>query len=551
MQQLRSILGLILLLAACSDSDGRAVPVGGRTDIGPNVQEEERFGGTAVVGAGNDISDLNPLTSSDQLANQIQQFVLFTPLISYNEQFQPVPRLARSWEVNADTTELIFHLRDDVFWHDGRRTTAHDVKFSYDLARNPETGFPNSSSLAFYGKASVPDSFTFRVQMRPHADFLDFWRSFAPVPQHVLEDVAPAALRTHPFGSRQPVGNGPFRFVSRVPGQSWTFAANPDFPEALGGRPYLDRLVYRSIPEPSTLTTELLTGGVDLYVAPPAEQAQRIQESSTARLITFPDRQYVYIAWNHRRPWFRDARVRRALTLAIDRQRIINGILGGSGTLANSTVPPFFWQHDPSAGAELGHDPEAARRLLSEAGYVDRDGDGIIEDSRGRPFRFTLKSNRGNPIRNDIAQVVQADLRKVGIDARPEIVEWGTLLDQVTTPERREFDAVIFGYVPEFRMDDSDILHCDSRDEPYHLSGYCNPEADRLLDTLPKIVHRRAAKPLWARYQHRIAADQPFTLLYFQQRREGVHNRLRDVDPDARGDLVGVDRWYVAHGQRQ
>jgi ABC-type transport system substrate-binding protein len=96
----------------------------------------------------------------------------------------------------------------------------------------------------------------------------------------------------------------------------------------------------------------------------------------------------------------------------------------------------------------------------------------------------------------------------------------------------------MFGYVPEFRMDESDILHCPRRDEPHHLSGYCNPQVDRLLDTLPRIVDRRAAKPRWVQYQRGIAADQPFTLLYFQQRREGVSNRLRNVDPDTRSDLV-------------
>lgn len=550
---IRSAVALVaLFLVACGGQKDATVGDGEeRAGAVAEIPESERFGGVAVVTSGSDIPDVNPLTTQDQLANQIDQFVLFTPLIAYNERFEPIPRLAESWEVNADTTELTFHLRDDVFWHDGRKTTAHDVKFSYDLARHPETAFINSDFWTHYGDATVPDSFTFRVRMRPHADFLDPWRSFAPVPQHILTGVPPADLAKHPFGTKTPVGNGPFQFESRAEGQNWVFAANPNFPEELGGRPYLDRLIYRPIPEPTTASTELLAGGVDYYIAPPTEQAEQIKESDRAQLVTFPDRAYVYIAWNHRQPRFRDARVRRALTMAINRQGIIDGILGGYGTLTNATVPPVFRQYDAEAGGDIRYDPEAARRLLREAGYWDRDGDGIIEDAQGRPFRFSLKSNQGNKIRNDITVAVQSDLRKVGIDVQPEIVEWGTLIEQVMTPSRRDFDAVVFSYGPEFQMNDAGLFHCDKRHEPSQMTGYCDPQTDLLLDTLPRIVDWAAARPLWQQYQRKIATDQPITVLYFQTRREGVSDRLRNVAPDTRGDLVGVDEWYIAPGQRR
>ncbi|MBA2571970.1 MAG: hypothetical protein H0V06_02910 [Gemmatimonadetes bacterium] len=537
---------LALVLAACGSQDGPGVGNGGDTE----VPERERFGGVAIVGAGNQVTDLNPLTSMDGTANQIQQFVLFMPLITYDDQFQPVPRWATSWEVNADTTELTFRLRDDVFWHDGMKASAHDVKFSYDRARDPETAFPNPGFWTFYGEAAVPDSFTFRVQVRPHADFLDPWRAFAPVPRHLLADVAPGRLRQHPFATR-PVGNGPFKLVSHPESQDWVFEANPQFPAELGGRPYLDRLVYRAIPEPTTLLTELLTGGIDYYIAPTSEQAEQIKQSDRARLTAFPARDYVYIAWNARRPLFQDARVRRALGMAINREGIINGVLGGAATPASATIPPFFWQFDSGAGADVRYDPEAAKRLLQEAGYTDRNGDGIVEDAQGRPFRFVIKSNQGNRIRNDIAQIVQSDLGKIGVEAQPQVLEWNTLVEQVTTPSKRDFDAVVFGFGTEFQVDDSGLFHCGKRNEPYHLSGYCDAEMDRLLDTLPRIVDRAAARPLWARYQRKIAMDQPITLLYFQQRREGVSARLRNVEPDARGDLVGVDRWYIVPGQRR
>jgi peptide/nickel transport system substrate-binding protein len=533
------IIASLAVLAACTRPDAP------RAGSGADVPEAPRYGGTAVIGSVTDIGDVSPLTWNVQNAQYVQMFVLFMPLIAYDEHLRPVPRLARSWEVNADTTLLTFHLRDDVWWQDGVKTTAKDVKFSYDLARDPRTGFINSAFWTFYGAAEATDSFTFRVHLRPHAGYMDPWRAFAPVPEHVLRDVPAAALHNHPFGTTRPVGNGPFRFVARRPGQSWTFEANPRFPRELGGRAYLDRLVYRVVPEPTVLLEELETGGVDFFEAPPADQVPRIRSSTRATIVSYPDREFEHVVWNERRPPFADARVRRALTLAINRQRIVSVVRHGFAQVANSTVPPIYPQYDSTAGADLRYDPAGAKRLLAQAGWIDRDGDGVLEDASGRPFRFTLKVAQGYAERKDAAEMVQADLQRVGIDMAVQTVEFNTLIAQASDPRKREFDAIMAGWLPEFRIDDSDLFACRLKDGPLTWTGYCQPETDRLLDSLQLLPDPAAALPLWRRYQRRIAADQPFTILYFPRRLEGVSRRLRNVRPDARGDYVGVERWWV------
>jgi peptide/nickel transport system substrate-binding protein len=543
---------LALTIAACSRDDAR--PPGSRDAAAAvadsTVPEAERFGGTLVIGATADIGDISPITWHVQNALYMQEFVLFTPLIAYDRELKPVPRLARSWEVNADTTLLTFHLRDDVYWHDGVRTSAHDVKFSYELSRDPGSGFIYQGLWTYYGEAEVPDSFTFRVRLRPHAEFLDVWRVFAPVPEHVLRGTRPEELARHPFATRAPVGNGPFRFVARVPGQSWTFAANDRWPKELGGRPYLDRLVYRAIPEPAALFTELETGRIDLFQAPPTEYAERIRQSGRARLVRFPDLVYEHIVWNERRAPFGDARVRRALTLAIDREKVLRVVRGGYGRLANHTVAPMLWMHDSTAGADVRHDPDAARRLLAEAGFQDRDGDGVVEKD-GRPFRFTLKVPHGYRERRDAAEIVQQDLGRVGVRMELQEVEFNSLLSIASDASKRDYDAIVLGWKPEFRVDDTELFACAKRDSPMMFSGYCDPGTDALLDSVLTLADREAARPVWSRYQRRIAHDQPFTILYFADRLEGMSKRVRGADPDARGDWVGIERWWISPQMRE
>lgn len=545
-------LAALALLAACGGGDAPAKGGAGQQRAGnePDVPEAQRYGGTLVMGAIGAIPDMNPLTSSDNTANQVQQFVLFMPLITYNEKFEPIPWLARSWEVNADTSALTFHLRNDVYWHDGPRTTAYDVKYSYDMARDPKTLFPNTAFWTHYGDATVVDSFTIRIAMQPHADFMDPWRSFSPVPRHILEGTEPSAMTTHPFNTRSPVGNGPFRFVEHLQGQRWVFEANPNFPKELGGRPYVDRLVYRIIPEPTTLMAELLRGNLDYYIATTAEQAAEVEASPEARIISFPDRQFSMIGWNEKRDMFKDVRVRRALTMALDREAIVRAVRRGYGQLGNSTIPPFFWNHDAQAGADLKFDTVGAKRLLAEAGWQDRNGDGILENAQGRPFTFTMITNQGNREREDIAVIVQSQLRRVGIDARTQLMEWGSLLDRIQDVDKRDYDAVIIAWVTEFRIDDTDLFSCDKLRDPYQWVSYCNPQTDRFLDTLPRLVDRATSLPVWREYQRHIASQQPYTILYFTRRLEGVHERLRNVNPDARGDMLDIRKWYLLPNMR-
>ena len=351
----------------------------------PNAPgDPARYGGTVVVGAIGELADgMNALVSTDHAANQHQIFVHLMTLVQVDEDLEPRPYLAESWEVSEDATTLTFTLRDDVRWHDGEPTDAEDVLFTFERARNPETGFPNAAFWDAYTGVELIDGRTIRFTMEPHADFLDPWRSTSILPEHLLGDVPPSELKQHPFGSQCPVGNGPFVFASHRPQESWTFTANPDFPTALGGRPYVDRYVYRVVPEPTTLLTDLLTENLDVYMAPPADQAAQIVAESGIELLSFGFRDYDYVAWNSRHPALSDSRVRRALTVGTNRQEIVDALLAGYGQVANASVPPFHWAYDPEMASIDRYDPDEARRLQREPERTDTDGDGVRGNTGG------------------------------------------------------------------------------------------------------------------------------------------------------------------------
>ncbi len=514
-----------------------------------------RYGGTAVVGGIGEIpGGMNSLVSADHGAAQHQIFVNQMTLIRFDEAYDPEPYLARAWDVNEEETEVTFHLRDDVFWHDGHKTTAYDVEFTYRRATDPETGFPNAAFWAHYVPGpdgiEVVDSFTVKLEMRPHAEALDPWRALAIMPRHLLEDVPPGELRQHPFGERCSVGNGPFRFVEHRSDESWAFERNPAFPEELGGPPFLGRYVYRVVPEPSTLLTDLLTESVDLYLQPTADQFPRIEDAEHLRLLTFPFRDYVFAAWNSRRRQLEDPRVRRAIAHGVNRAQIVEAILGGSGSVANTGVPPFHWAYDEEAVDALPYDPERARELLEEAGWVDRDGDGIREDADGVRMELSVRYNTGNQERQEIAEIMQSQLRRVGIEVRPRAMEWATLVSEITDAERRDFDGFILAWVTEFKVDDTDLFHSSNSSAPYGWAGLEDEEVDRLLEQLQVTVDREDALPLWEAYQQRILELQPFTYIYFRERGAGLNERLRDVHMDARGEWVTISQWWIPEEER-
>jgi peptide/nickel transport system substrate-binding protein len=519
-----------LLLAACGEA----------RDASPFGEEGEAVqGGTAVVSRVSDFDAFNQFVSTDYDTGQVLRYMLFMPLVRLDEQMNYEPFLAESATMSEDGRTLTFRLRDGVTWHDGTPVTADDVVWSVETYMNPDLAFANVQYFQFVDRVEQTDDRTVVFHFNAaHSDALADFLEWEPKPRHLLGEVGVANMRNATF-NRNPVGNGPFRFVSWTANQQVVFEANPDF---VLGRPNLDRVVFRIIPEQTTELTELLTGRLDLIRAVLPAEAPRVENNDGTRLITYPSRSYTYLAWNTQNPLFQDPRVRRALTLAIDRRQIVDALLYGYATLAVTDVLPFQWQFDEQL-EPWQHDPEQARRLLAEAGWTPGP-DGILRNAQGQPFRFTLETNQGNDLRSDILVIVQSDLRRVGIDVQPRLAEWNSLIDRL---KQRNFQAVVSGWSVDFKFDPTEVLGCEAG--VYNYPAYCNPRADSLVQAALTTLDPEQARPLWEEYQQIIHREQPYTFLYYLDERLGVSERLRGVVGDARGHLVSIEDWWVRDGR--
>jgi len=500
-------------------------------------------GDALVVGSIGDASRLLPILATDSASGEIVG-LLFNGLLKYDEHLHVAADLAQSWDVSPDGLTITFHLRPNVRWHDGQPVTADDVRFTYDKLIDPNVKTPFSSSYELVDGVDVLDPLTIRVRYKePFAPALESWM-MGIIPKHALEheDLNTTKLLRHP------IGTGPYTLAKWKTGELIALAANPNYFEH---RPYLDRYLYRIIPDEATLFLELLTGGVDLSGLTPLQYARQANTPFVEReyqRFRYPSFGFTYIGYNLQDPRFSDARVREAIDRAVDKQAILNGILFGLGAVATGPYPKESWAYDPSV-QPLPPDRDEARRLLAEAGWTDHDGDGWL-DKDGQPFRFTLITNQGNDVRKQVAELVQQQLKGVGIQVDIKIIEWSTFVHEFI--DKRRFEAVLLAWSLARDPDLYDLFHSSKTKEgEYNFCGYANPEVDRLLVEGRRTFDQTKRQDIYRQVHRILAHDRPYTFLYVADALPIIHRRIRNVVSSPIGIGYNMIDWYVPPGEQR
>ena len=488
---------------------------------------------TVLFASGADLQSINPLVAVHPLARQVQNHVLFLTLAARDSALQPVPRLG-TWEWNEARTDLRFHLRRDVRWHDGPLTTADDAVWTLERARDPAVAYPRASELRDLAAVVREDSFTVTLRFRtPQPTFPDVLTDLAILPSHLLADVPPGELRAHPF-NRAPVGNGPFAFVEYRPNQRWVFRRYDGFPASLG-RPAIERFVVVVVDEPATKLAALTSGELDFAGISPAHAAF-VQANPRLQVIDYPGALSYGAIFNQRRPPFDDVRVRRALSRAIDRRMIIDGYLHGFGSPAAGPVHPDHPWAEPLVPVPF--DPAEARRLLDEAGW--RAGPGGVRTRDGGRLEFDLLTVGSGDLM--LEQMLEAQWRAVGAAVRIRRVELATFLSIAQGPARN-FDAIVTGIPGLVSLGHVAALY--DGDGPLAYSGHRSDAAAAAFARVRSATTEPELEAGWRAVQLVLAREEPSAWLYHARGVQGAARRIGNVRMDLRGELAGISAWSV------
>ncbi len=576
------LLGL-LLLAACGkgetveDKTPGSQPVVAKAEPGPPAT-----GDWLVNHSLSDPEQLNPLTSSDGTSSEILGFVFEGLLTREPRTLELRPLIAESRPaISQDKRIYTFKIRRDVHFQDGRPLTGEDVLFSIKAIKCP---LVNAPFLRVYYNSVVDaqllDPYTIRFVIKePYFLNESQLGGITVLPRHyydpenLLKDVAVRDLLREPSKlpenvkkfadnfnenySRNPMGSGPYKFHGWRTGQDVDLVRDPDYWG--NGKPgidqvYLDRVKYRIINNQDAALVTLKSGGLDFIDR--LTPVQHMRGTGSERFnrqfqkLAYFTPFYSYIGWNNENPIFRDKRVRQALSYLTNRRQILKTVLFGLGELVDGPIYFFRPEYDKSLHS-YPYDPKKAMELLTQAGWKDTDGDGVLDkviDGKRTPFRFEFKSPSGASTGKSVVLVLQDELKRHGIVATIREIDWTIFLDDV---KNHKFDAVVMAWgMPASEPDEYQVWHSSQAANrgSNHIS-YKNARVDKILEDYRREFDPKKRVELYREFQKILNDEQPYTFLFASKFVSAVHRRFQGVEVYP-GGLRPQEWWVPASAQR-
>ncbi|MUV37244.1 Dipeptide-binding protein DppE [Lentibacillus sp. JNUCC-1] len=578
-KRILSIVMLLLMsamLMACGD-DAKS----NNSNTSSEDPGEPQDGGKVVGALGTAPGGVfNPIFYTDAYEEKMLELT-HESLVTQNDQLEFVPQLAEDWTINDDQTEITFNIREGVKWHDGEEFTAEDVVFTYQTLMDPEyvasgglrtifveplkdyDAYSSGDSDAFEAVVAEDDyTVTFKFE-NANANLL-YYTSFPLIPEHVFGDMAIADVISSPE-SKDPekiIGTGPFKFDSMVERESYEMVRNEDYWQ---GKPHLDGVEWKVV-DTSVMIGLLEKGEIDFIAQPdniPEADFEQIEQNDNIETIKQPDFAIHVLGFklNHRTTkdvknktidpdnWeenekISNQKVRQAIAYAVNREGIIKGLLYGQGEIVESPIPRKFWAYDEEAVKNYSFDPEKAKEILDEEGYVDVDGDGMREDPDGEKWVLNLNY----PAEKDrFGPIIQEQLEEVGIkiDLR-QPKEFSAFLEEIEN-DNNDWDLYLIGWGLNRRDPDPSEIY--SIKTPYNYARWNNEEANELLKQAtegPKSFEQEERAKLYSEWQGIFSRDLPELILYEEQALWGYNKRMHGIDPLPFTMYHNAHEWWVS-----
>lgn len=460
------------------------------------------------------------------------------------------PRLARSWQWASDSLSIAFAIDPRARWHDGRPVTANDVRFSFDLYKNPKSGAVQLSLLSDVDSVSVRDSLTAVAwfKRRSPEQFYSFTYNVFPMPEHLLRGVAPEALMTSPMIAT-PVGNGRFRIGTVEPGVRTELVADT---ANYRGRPKLDRVIITTVADPGVAVTQLMSGDADFVEIVPPDAQPTVDSAANTKLVPYPGVQHVYLGFNFRdarggrgpHALFADQRVRRAIAIGLDRRAMLQNVFGARGVLG--TGPAARALGDTTVVLP-SFDRMRAGALLDSAGWTT--GANGMRAKNGRPLAFKLAVPTSSATRMRYAVMIQEQLREIGIRVDLDQMDFNAFMDRAM---RGMYDAALHGRASDPGLTDINQSWTTTAVPPagQNWIRYASPQIDAIADSLSRTADPDRARQLKRRAYQQLTDDAAGVWLYDVLTIGGAHQRLRTEGMRTDAWWAGLADWWIPANER-
>ncbi|WP_426446657.1 peptide-binding protein [Paenibacillus sp. S-38] len=536
---LSAFLSAAVLLSACTSGENTtAPPAGEQTPPAAEAKKEKTDGGEIIWAYLSDPQGFSDLWATTTISSELNDLVT-SSLYHYSTKQDLDPDLAVGQPTfSEDKKEMTVKIRTDAKYTDGKPVTADDVVFTYNVALSPDYKGPRKGVFDQLAKVEKVDDATIKFTFKqPFAGFIDLM-AYNILPKHILGDTPVKDMDKAPF-IKQPVGSGPYKLEEWKQGQYLRLVRNENY---YGGKPAVEKVTIKIIPDANSIMAQLQTGEVNASTVPADNLAVIEQYAKTSGKLKLQkgikSSTYLYVAWNLTNPLFQDKKVRQALTMAIDRQGIVDGVQEGQGVIVHSQTPPTYWSYTDNV-PKFPFDAEKAKAILAEAGWKDSDGDTIL-DKDGKKFEFEMQVNQGNKVREKAVTVIQQQLKKIGISVQPRVVEGSAFSKNF---QGKQFESIFYGWNISGDPNPKGIWHSAEIEHGLNTVTYKNPEVDKLIDEDLQTFDTNKRKELLAKIDALIAEDQPYTFLYSPTTTVAYPANLEGYNP-ARDSLREVEKWY-------